>query len=58
MENISFSEVNEEARNNSNYSRRRAWKSCATLVEGGTHSSKLGFGTYEKIDERKGLKEK
>jgi hypothetical protein len=35
MENISSSEVNEEVRNNY-YSRRKKWKSCATLMEGGT----------------------
>ncbi len=58
MENISSSEANEEARNNNYYSRRREWKSCATLVEGGTCSSKLRFGVGVIIDEGKGLKEK
>ncbi len=51
-------QVNEEVRNNSYYSRRKEWKSCATLVEGGTHSTKLRFGTYAKLDEGKGLREK
>jgi hypothetical protein len=44
--------------NNSYYSRRREWKSCATLVEGGTHSNKLGFEADAKLDEGKGLREK
>ncbi len=58
MENISSSEVNEEVRNNNYYSRRKKWKSCATLVEGGTWSSKLRFRADAKIDEGKGSKEK
>ncbi len=51
-------QANEEAMNNSYYSRRREWKSCATLVEGGTHSNKLGFEADAKLDEGKGLREK
>jgi hypothetical protein len=58
MENIFSNEANEEARSNNYYFRRREWKSCAILVEGGTHSKKLGFGAHAKIDEGKGLKEK
>ncbi len=51
-------QANEEARNNSYYSRRKEWKSCGTLVEGGTHSNKLGFGADAKLDEGKGSREK
>ncbi len=50
-------QANEEVRNNSYYCRRREWKSCAILVEGGTQSTKLGFGTDVKLGEGKGLRE-
>jgi hypothetical protein len=32
----------------------KEWKSCATLVVGGAHSNKLGFGADAKLDEGKG----